>query len=390
MSSVNYRLGSHRQIRRVASVRRTTAVRRVAVVAGVAGLAALQLVAFGGTAQAAPPSSVWVENGVLKVVSPPGQSNLVSLSTAPGQIVVRDTVGNLAAQFPCLSVNAHTAQCPAGSINRYIVDTNDGNDRIVDTTSLPGSILAGAGNDVVSDGPGNQVISLGSGNDFVIQGRGRDVVSGGLGTDTASYAPRVLPVSIRLDNLANDGQAGELDNVLADVENAYGGSANDVLVGSPANNTLLGLGGNDFLSGLSGNDVLSGGTGNDLLSGGNGNDLLDGGFGADQIFGGAGTDRVTYEGRVAPVSVSLNNVANDGQAGEGDNARADLENIVGGNANDLLVGNAAANVLQGLNGNDSLFGLAGNDALIGGLGFDLGNGGVGIDVCQTEVQVACP
>jgi Ca2+-binding RTX toxin-like protein len=56
----------------------------------------------------------------------------------------------------------------------------------------------------------------------------------------------------------------------------------------------------------------------------------------------------------AAVTVSLDNVANDGQAGENDNAR-DAESIIGGAGNDVLIGNAARNTLRGLFGNDRLF-----------------------------------
>ena len=38
--------------------------------------------------------------------------------------------------------------------------------------------------------------------------------------------------------------------------------------------------------------------------------------------GGDGTDAATYGGRAAPVTVTLDNQANDGEAGEGDNVPA--------------------------------------------------------------------
>jgi hypothetical protein len=215
---------------------------------------------------------VWIDGTVLRVLSPAGQVNVVTLSR-PANLVVRDAVGTLAAQFPCAGVDAHTVSCPPAGVVRYNIDTNDGNDRIVDLTSLPGTILAGAGNDSVADGSGNQVISLGIGNDFEAQGLGRDDVSGGPGTDVVSYASRAAAVSVRLDNLANDGQAGELDNARSDVENNIGGNANDLLVGSAAANVLSGLNGNDSLSGLAGPDVLIGGNGLDVGNGGAGIDF---------------------------------------------------------------------------------------------------------------------
>ena len=58
------------------------------------------------------------------------------------------------------------------------------------------------------------------------------------------------------------------------IENAIGGSGNDILIGNQANNALTGGAGNDLLTGLDGNDTLTGGVGNDALSGDAGNDTL--------------------------------------------------------------------------------------------------------------------
>ena len=65
------------------------------------------------------------------------------------------------------------------------------------------------------------------------------------------------------------------------IENATGGSGNDVLLGNAAANVLTGNAGDDFLMGREGNDVLKGGAGNDVLNGGAGKDELIGGAGAD-------------------------------------------------------------------------------------------------------------
>ena len=47
------------------------------------------------------------------------------------------------------------------------------------------------------------------------------------------------------------------------IENATGGSGNDVLIGNAAANVLTGNGGNDVLMGREGKDFLSGGAGAD-------------------------------------------------------------------------------------------------------------------------------
>ncbi|MCY7397788.1 MAG: M10 family metallopeptidase C-terminal domain-containing protein, partial [Sphingomonas bacterium] len=119
------------------------------------------------------------------------------------------------------------------------------------------------------------------------------------------------------------------------IENATGGSGNDVLIGNAAANVLTGNAGNDTLLGRDGNDELKGEGGNDTLDGGAGNDELDGGNGNDTLFGGDGND-----------------------------------NLKGGNGIDLLNGGAGNDKLEGGNGDDTLNGGAGNDRLIGGLGLD--------------------
>ena len=131
-----------------------------------------------------------------------------------------------------------------------------------------------------------------------------------------------------LDGTADNGEAGENDDAKADVENVLGGSDGDQLVGSADDN------------------ALTGGAGNDSVQGGAGNDTLHGGTGADTLAGGAGTDTADYGARAAPLTVTLDGGANDGETGENDNARADVENVIGGAGDDSLVGSAAANVLN--------------------------------------------
>lgn len=79
------------------------------------------------------------------------------------------------------------------------------------------------------------------------------------------------------------------------VENAWGGSGNDIIAGNAAANELLGFAGNDHLSGLGGNDTLDGGEGNDTLLGGAGGDQMFGGAGDDSLSGEAGSDRYLLE-----------------------------------------------------------------------------------------------
>lgn len=77
------------------------------------------------------------------------------------------------------------------------------------------------------------------------------------------------------------------------IENAIGGSGDDILLGNAAANRLVGREGSDRLNGGSGNDALLGGAMQDRLLGGWGNDVLKGGAGSDRLIGGAGRDQLS-------------------------------------------------------------------------------------------------
>jgi Ca2+-binding RTX toxin-like protein len=66
-------------------------------------------------------------------------------------------------------------------------------------------------------------------------------------------------------------------------------------------------------------------------------------------------------------------------AGIGTDTLSGIENVNGGNFNDLLLGDAAANQLEGMAGNDILVGGGGDDTLDGGLGLNQIDGGAGTD-----------
>ena len=94
--------------------------------------------------------------------------------------------------------------------------------------------------------------------------------------------------------------AGDFTNALADVggetgviiENAFGGTGNDTLIGNAVGNWMLGRTGDDDLSGNGGGDILFGGGGRDILSGGDGNDTLNGHASHDTLNGGDGEDNL--------------------------------------------------------------------------------------------------
>ena len=58
------------------------------------------------------------------------------------------------------------------------------------------------------------------------------------------------------------------------IENAIGGSLNDVLTGNSLNNVIIGGAGNDTITGMGGTNLIVGGSGSDNLTGGTGDDIL--------------------------------------------------------------------------------------------------------------------
>ena len=160
--------------------------------------------------------------------------------------------------------------------------------------------------------------------------------------------------------------------------------------GIPIRTTVAGGNGNDKITGGNSNDSLAGGAGNDTLLGGRGDDFLNGGSdaitsssdGADFLSGGAGNDSVVYSQRTDNLNIDISDgkKANDGAPGEGDSVQTDVENVFGGNGDDVIVGNAAANLISGGGGNDTIKAGDGNDKLIGSRGNDLllGQGGINL------------
>jgi Ca2+-binding RTX toxin-like protein len=280
----------------------------------------------------------------------------VKLSTDGKSFTVTDTGRSGRNTIPITSdgsctVSRGTGSCAAAGVSLIDVETGDQDDTVSQTTATPSRLVGGNGNDKLTGGAA----------DDVLRGEaGADTLTGGGGRDTADYSDRTAPLNVSLDGSAGDGEAGETDNVGADVENVGGGSADDVLTGGAADNGLYGNAGNDTLSGAGGNDVADGGPGNDLL---------DGGMGADTLIGGDGTDRATYAGSAAGVHVTLDGQPGDGAAGENDNV--DTEDLTGSPGDDVLIGNAAANAIEGGGGSDRILGGAGVDALDGGLGDDM-------------------
>jgi Ca2+-binding RTX toxin-like protein len=188
--------------------------------------------------------------------------------------------------------------------------------------------------------------------------------------------------------------AGHLPECLNRKPTIVGTNENDrPLRGTSGDDVIAGLGGHDLIYGGGGNDLICGGYGNDQLVGDDGNDNLRGEAGTDHSYGGEGndtlgdrdpwdldcclahtwdvyygnngSDTIVYSDRSSQVRVTLDDVANDGQANEGDNVHSSIENIIGGWGDDVLMGSARDNYISGgSDGGDRLYGEAGNDVIV--------------------------
>ena len=108
-------------------------------------------------------------------------------------------------------------------------------------------------------------------------------------------------------------------------------------------------------------------TARSTLAGGSGDDVLIPGDGADSLSGGDGIDRAEYGG--TGLTVSLNDVADDGLPGDGDNVSSDVEDVVvdpGSGGTATIIGSGGANQLSMADGGGKLTGGGGSDRLLGG------------------------
>jgi Ca2+-binding RTX toxin-like protein len=163
-----------------------------------------------------------------------------------------------------------------------------------------------------------------------------------------------------------------------------------------------------------GNDTLQGGAGDDTLHGGAGDDLFltaAAADGADSYDGGEGNDTVDYSKRSAAITVTLDDVVDDGEPGEHDDVQSTVETVIGGAGSDTLSCGEVGCTLRGGPGNDklrggpsddTLYGDDGDDDLAGGAGSDMLDGGEGKnrldggegdgDIClgsASDVVIAC-
>jgi len=229
--------------------------------------------------------------------------------------------------------------------------------------ALANAITGGAGNDTLNGLAGADTMTGLGGNDtYTVENAGDVVTEGaGGGTDTVLSQLNSYALGANVENLT------------------FVGTGNFTGTGNALDNVIVGGSGNDALSGGVGNDTLTGGAGVDNVSGGDGNDrfVAAAGDGNDAYNGGAGIDTydlsaTTAASRIAATGASSAQIGSDTLSG--------IENIIGGQGNDVIVFGNDANVIDGRGGTDTILAGGGNDTVIGGAGNDALDGGAGNDI----------
>ena len=353
----------------------------------------LAAVALGALPAASQAATLTVSSGGAYTYTAGGNvANVLQVSSF-GQVNFYEQAGDPIfvsgdAAGTCSNQGTTNVSCNQAPTN---ITLNMGSETIADTIQLSvsdpaiGTVNAGPGDDSINGlgtlngDTGNDFIQAnnssggtlngGDGNDRLKSGDGAETMNGGPGSDTVDYS-NSSNVTVTIDGNANDGQAGQNDNVGTTVENIIGTPGQDRLTGTSSGsnvaNGIIGGGGDDVINGNDGNDVFLSDRGPD---------------GADVYNGGTGTDTVSYEDRVDSLRVRLDGGANDGGGGESDNVQTDIETVIGGYGDDFLAGQGAVvdNKLVGGPGNDDLHGGSGNDQLGGKSGNDIIDGGIGND-----------
>jgi serralysin len=267
-----------------------------------------------------------------------------------------------------------------GSANDY-VDGGDGDDNI----NAGGVIFGGAGNDTISGnvgadnifgGAGSDTINAGSADDNVSGGGGDDMLGGGSGNDDL-FGGDGNDLLFADGNDGTDrlfGDAGIDTVTFFSLAAASVNLATGAVAGSATGDTFDGI------------ENLTGGAGMDVFTGNDSANTFTGGGNTDTLDGSNGIDTVSYAEKVSFVNVTLNGstFVFVSVGGVGEDAIANFENVIGGQASDTITGDGFDNKLWGGFNIDALNGAGGSDTLDGGQGADAMTGGTGDDTFMVE------
>ena len=284
----------------------------------------------------------------LTYTAGPGETNVVSVEEHGGGIAVHDTVPITHGERCEDTSDPDTVVCDPAYVVVENFDLGDGDDRLAGPLhDAVTNVEGGPGNDVIDAAEaGGGLLQGGSGDDDIrasavgstmIGGPGADRFVGGVGNaDFVSYSDHAESVSVTQDGVANDGAAGEGDNVVSGVEEVEGGDGPDYLIGTDAT---------DYIVGNNGDDQIDGGGGADILEGGGGADWIDGGAGSDTIRGYT-SDLIGHFPEPGPATPPSDDGPGILRGGTGD------DEVRGGPAADDIDAGAGEDVVEGGGGGD--------------------------------------
>lgn len=324
----------------------------------------------------------------LIYVADPGEANRLTLTRDGNAVDVRDAGATIRAGENCVPAPGG-ARCTAiydpAAIEVSTADLGDLADEADLRSFGRGSVRGGDGDDTirgdgfVTGGPGADTLEGGP-YSYVDGGPGADRITGS--QSSLEYDGRTAGLSVTFDGIANDGEAGEGDDIRGSFMQVDGGPGDDLLEasGNVPLSYVNGFAGNDRLVGSEGDDRLVGWTGDDMVEGRGGNDEMNGDAGSDVVRGGPGIDGVYVLGGFVSMRITLDDQRNDGMPGENDDIGADVENVFAGHAGppDYVEGTDASNQIDVGGGGDTVLAKGGDDFLsfgcCGATTIDLGPG----------------
>jgi serralysin len=314
-----------------------------------------------------------------------GEANRLSLTYSGSAVRVEDAGATIRAGEGCTAEGAAVVCDPELVAHTLGVRPIDLGDRDDETLTRIHTTLRG--------GDGNDTLRASS---YVDGGPGADRIIGEGEFTVLDYSERTAGVRATFDGVANDGEAGEGDDVSGVFRAVQGGSGDDVLESSNLLfDAVLAGPGDDHVIGSPGNDSLHGGPGDDLLEGNDGDDELYGGDDADRSRGGTGIDTwasgredvlKTLGPGVPGLALTPDDQPNDGQPGEGDDVGSDIENLSGSSLGDHITGTDGPNVIHSVGGADTVLALGGDDTIVFDAGRKTIDAGAGRDTVATPVD----
>ena len=168
----------------------------------------------------------------------PGETNRITVRQVQGGIAIDDSGGTADGPMRADRDRPHLPRERFGGVDVYLGDGND----TLEQDVLVAPIVAGSGNDDIRVPKGG----------FTLVGNEEPTRIEATGAADASVLllllRRTAPVSATVNGIADDGEAGEGDNLIGAVTGITGGEGSDDLVaGRMSTSSLVGNGGNDML-----------------------------------------------------------------------------------------------------------------------------------------------